>query len=95
MNIFEPKEDTVEERPLVILAHGGFYITGNKEQFDYLCTSLAKLGFVAVTIDYRKWEGDLRLNAGEIASVSFRAVSDMKAAIRYFRKNMKVGINIT
>ncbi len=40
-------------RPVVIFWYGGSWIEGNKEEYRFVGTELAKLGFVAVLPDYR------------------------------------------
>jgi poly(3-hydroxybutyrate) depolymerase len=42
-----------EQRPLVILIHGGYFIAGNYHDFNAFAEAYAKLGFVCATIDYR------------------------------------------
>ncbi|HAS46027.1 MAG TPA: hypothetical protein DCS93_36430 [Microscillaceae bacterium] len=89
MNIFEPVNDQVMNRPLVVLAHGGGFAEGSKEDFDSLATSLAQSGYVAATIQYRLLAGDnARL---QIAVVD--AVHDMRAAVRFFTKDNQYNID--
>ncbi|HOY06801.1 MAG TPA: alpha/beta hydrolase [Saprospiraceae bacterium] len=42
-----------EQRPLVILIHGGYFIAGSYHDFNAFAEAYAKLGFVCATIDYR------------------------------------------
>lgn len=42
-----------ERRPLVVLFHGGFFISGSLTDFVPLAQELAKAGFIAATVDYR------------------------------------------
>ena len=89
MNIFEPTNDQVLNRPLVILAHGGGFTEGTKEDFDSLATSLAQSGYVAATIGYRLLAGDqANLQTGVID-----AVHDMRAAVRFFTKDTQYNID--
>lgn len=87
LDIYMPSNDTEESRPLVILAHGGYFLFGDKLEFEEECTMLAKSGYVAVSIDYRL------IDVEETEFVSKRAVmdavNDMKAAVRFFRKDAK------
>lgn len=80
MNIFEPANDTIDSRPLIILAHGGGFTEGAKEDFNELAQSMARAGFVAATIGYRL----LNDPAGELQFAVVDAVQDMKAAVRFF-----------
>ncbi|MEL6866520.1 MAG: alpha/beta hydrolase [Bacteroidota bacterium] len=90
MNIYEPANDTETNRPLIILAHGGGFAEGAKEDFDGLAQKFAKAGYVAATISYRL--------IGGVADPSLQkavvdAVQDMKAAVRYFTIDNKFNIN--
>jgi acetyl esterase/lipase len=57
MDIYSPKDDTENKRAAVIVAHGGSFVAGAKDDKDQksiaYCNSLATRGFVAVSIDYR------------------------------------------
>ncbi|OJJ19354.1 hypothetical protein BKI52_21320 [marine bacterium AO1-C] len=89
MNIFEPANDQVMNRPLVILAHGGGFAEGSKEDFDSLATSLAQSGYVAATMSYRLLAGD---NAS-LQKAVVDAVHDMRAAVRFFTKDTQYNID--
>ncbi len=90
MDVYEPAGDTAEDRPLVIMAHGGSFIFGTREN-PYMvesCTEFAKRGYVAASISYSLWP----LLAGipdsiELLGVVVNAVGDMKTSIRYFRQD--------
>lgn len=83
MDVYEPVGDVHEQRPVIIFAFGGSFIVGSRGQMASLCEQFAKKGYVAATIDYRL--GFLGTNEEAVAGAVMRAVSDMKAAIRYFR----------
>ncbi|MCE5224158.1 alpha/beta hydrolase [bacterium] len=51
--VVEPKGDSLEKRPMVIWIHGGGFISGKKERMLGRCIAYAKMGYVAVTIQYR------------------------------------------
>ncbi|MBI3500226.1 MAG: T9SS type A sorting domain-containing protein [Bacteroidetes bacterium] len=88
MDVYEPSGDVAPKRPLIIFAHGGGFVLGSKtDQYaiDY-CTAFAKRGYVAVSIDYRMgmaWPA----TAKDFESATWRAMQDMKSAIRFFRKD--------
>lgn len=88
MNIYEPSNDTLTARPLVILAHGGGFAEGEKEDFNELAEELARSGYVAATISYRLLKGD-----GELKFAIVDAVQDMKAAVRFFTIDNKYEID--
>lgn len=83
LDVYEPEGDNLDKRPLVIMQFGGAYIFGNKEHADVVawCDSLARYGYVAVSINYR-----LALNPlseGSAIRAMYRGVQDTRAAIRY------------
>lgn len=88
MDIYEPTGDVAPQRPLIIFAHGGAFLLGSKtDQYAVdFCAAFAKRGYVAVSIDYRMgmaWP----TTAQDFESATWRAMQDMKAAIRFFRKD--------
>lgn len=92
MDIYEPKNDTLSQRPLIILAHGGGF-TGlldkrNVWSIDQLCRRFAGMGYVTATIDYREgFFPDISNPVKAAREAVIRAVHDMKASIRFFRKD--------
>ena len=92
MDIYQPSNDTTTNRPLLIFAHGGTFVAGNKNNptMVSLCEAFAKRGYVTASIQYRLTSAlNLLLpNAYDIFSQTvLNAVSDMKAAVRFFRKD--------
>ena len=88
MDVYMPVGDTATNRPVIVIAHGGFFLTGNNEQFDVvpLCEDFAKMGYVAVSISYRLGI-DNWLNLQEsMQEAVLRGMHDGKAAVRYLRK---------
>lgn len=85
--------DPLNKRPLVILAHGGGFWGGEKENMDYIIQHLAQKGFVAATINYRKgWDayGDPENCDGDGVSMYqaiYKAMQDVQAAVRYIVTN--------
>ena len=58
MTIYQPHGDVYGSRPLIILGHGGSFITGNGDRTNdptiiKLCNNFAQRGYVVVSIDYR------------------------------------------
>lgn len=86
MDIYEPEGDDAEARPLIVFAHGGSFIGGNKSNMEFLCEDFAKRGFVTATIDYRLIDGFF-FDSIRIVEVVVAAMSDMKASVRYFRED--------
>lgn len=91
MDIYTPNRDSLEKRPLVIFAHGGGYVQGDKADMDFSCQQFVRKGFVTATIQYRlipyKYISDPQNMMNEIV----KAMSDMKAAIRFFRESVAKG----
>ncbi len=83
MNVYEPMGDTRAKRPVVFMSFGGAYIIGNKNHEDMKawCDSLARYGYVAVSLDYRL--GLNALSEGSAIRAMYRGVQDTRAAIRY------------
>ncbi len=88
LDFYEPNGDTSTARPLIIWAHGGSFLFGSKADGDVveLSNRFAKKGFVCVSIDYRLGMG-FPFNQANATKAVFRAVQDMKAAVRFFYKD--------
>ncbi|MFN8310075.1 MAG: T9SS type A sorting domain-containing protein, partial [Chitinophagales bacterium] len=97
MDVYEPQGDTATHRPVIILGHAGSYLSlyawGTKEQYSVveLCNRFAKLGYVAVSINYRLgWSAgssDAETREKTIINAVYRAMQDFKTCIRYFKKD--------
>ncbi len=76
--------DPLAKRPLVILVHGGGYVSGNKSDLDYYAMKLAKAGYVVANIDYRQgWEQGQGLCNGDtlqLKNAMYRGIQDLNAA---------------
>lgn len=90
LDVYEPENDTLEARPLIIFAFPGGFITGTRQDADVviLCERFAKRGYVTASIDYRL-SPTLLFNQNErfLYLSILKAVHDMKAAIRFFRQD--------
>ena len=94
MDIYEPAEDTVTNRPVIIFIHPGAFFTGNNEVDDMvsLANSSAERGYLSASITYRLGLNVLSNYSGERAV--YRSVQDLSAAIRYLRENhLQYGID--
>lgn len=86
VHVYEADGDTVSNRPLIILAHGGAFLFGNKTDMRSLCEEYARHGYVCASIDYRLYPILLGFpDSAKVVEIAFNAISDMKAAVRYFR----------
>lgn len=94
LDVYMPEGDTDTDRPLILLAHGGSFVVGDKTDLAAQCEALAKLGYVAATMQYRLLEvsGSVLMDLeGSFKKEVVRAVHDMRAAVRYFRKSVDEG----
>ena len=86
MDIYEPANDTLDRRPVIIFAHSGAFSLEVKEADDMvdLAIASAKRGYVAVSMNYRLHLNILSSYSGERAV--YRGVQDASAVIRYLRE---------
>lgn len=89
MDIYIPKADTLEKRPLIMLIHGGAFFIGDKATIPYQkwCTHFASLGYVCVSINYRM---GFRVNSKAILRTAYQATQDAHAAMRYLLSKREV-----
>jgi para-nitrobenzyl esterase len=93
MDIYQPAGDTVKRRPLVIFAHqGGFFLGSKTDPYMVaICTRMARLGYVAASIDYRLGFAVTGLaspaDTAGVAQAAIRGMQDMRAAVRFFRND--------
>lgn len=85
-DFYEPMNDDIEKRPLVLMFCGGDFQKGDKKDSEVKtwCDSLATYGFTCAAVNYR-----LGYNPKMVASVEraiYRSVQDVRAAIRYFKE---------
>lgn len=52
LDIYYPK-DTKEPRPTIVSVHGGAWVYGTKEVYQFYCMDLARRGFTVVNFNYR------------------------------------------
>ncbi|HMN05855.1 MAG TPA: carboxylesterase family protein [Flavobacteriales bacterium] len=86
MDIYAPANDTLQKRPVVVMAFGGSFVTGSRADMAGLGGMLARMGYVAVAIDYRV--GFFLPNSNTTMHAVQRCVHDMKGAIRFLRKTV-------
>lgn len=89
MDVYQPAGDNISARPVVILAHGGSFMFGDRADMKRWCELLAKKGYVAASIDYRLFPVfplDIP-DSTEIFDTAVKAVGDLKCAVRFFRED--------
>jgi para-nitrobenzyl esterase len=92
LDVHMPKNDTVTNRPLIILAHGGNFLSGSKTGGDVIqfCNDLSQMGYVVASIDYRVGMTNFPFpgpDSTDATEAVMRAVQDAKAAVRFFKKD--------
>lgn len=94
-DVYQPVGDNVTNRAAVIVAHGGFFLSGSKTGADVvpICERLAKMGYVAISIEYRLGVTVTANLAGPMTEAVMRGVQDGKAAVRFLRKTVAVDGN--
>ena len=102
MDVYQPKNDTMSERPLVLLWHSGTFLpfpqnlqsngTLRDSAVIDVATKLAQRGYVVASCDYRLgWDPqaptqDLRKIG--IMNAAYRAIQDARTAIRFFKMDV-------
>lgn len=87
MDIYEPSGDVALVRPTIVLAFEGSFIGGARQDLSWLCDFYTKRGFVTVTFDYRLFDLFAIPTATQTQDVMIKAVSDMKAAVRFLKED--------
>jgi para-nitrobenzyl esterase len=88
MDIYAPNNDPSISRPVMILAFGGSFIFGTRADMEATAREFATRGYVAASIDYRLHSILQGLpDSTQYFAIVARAMQDMKASIRWFRKN--------
>lgn len=86
MDIYTPEDNQQNiVRPLIVFAHSGAFIGGERSEMEDLCIRMAERGYVAATIDYRL----LNILNGipdslKSMDIAIKASHDMKASLRWF-----------
>lgn len=91
LDVYTPAGDTETMRPLVIMVHGGSFVSGSKNGPDVvpLANDFARMGYTTASIQYRlgiPLTLALTLPATEAV---VRGYHDFKAAVRFFRKSVE------
>lgn len=85
MDVYQPVGDVLPNRPVVIVAFGGSFISGSRADVAPLCIAFAKLGFVAVAPDYRV--GFFFPNIATTTKAVMRCAHDLRGCIRFLHKS--------
>ena len=91
VDVYEPYGDVEENRPMILLAHGGAFldvVDQTSIEVVKMCQTLSKMGYVCASFDYREEANPIVLSFPErMIKAVFRSVQDGKAAVRYFKKS--------
>lgn len=87
LDLYLPDTDTLTKRPAIVMAFGGAFLLGWKQQPQLVdfCNALASRGYVVASIDYRL--GFNPANTNTAIRAVYRAAQDLKAAIRFLKLN--------
>jgi len=88
-DLYEPKDDTAQNRPLIIWMHGGGFKLGSKHAkgIRIWSRSFAKRGYVSAGLNYRLSKHNPLFNFTELKRSCYDAVQDVNEAIAFFKKN--------
>jgi dipeptidyl aminopeptidase/acylaminoacyl peptidase len=90
LDLYQPTGDTIAKRPALVWVHGGGFTSGDKASGRARATFFARLGYVAVSINYRLLSpggcaGDSDSDICRNAAIA--AQHDAQAAVRWLRAN--------
>ncbi|MFK7785057.1 MAG: T9SS type A sorting domain-containing protein [Crocinitomicaceae bacterium] len=100
MDVYEPAGDSITDRPLILLMHGGNYLpryinqlpTGDKSDSAVveLANRFSRMGYVVAVPSYRQgWnpQGTQDERSTTYINAIYRGIQDVKTCIRYFRSD--------
>ena len=94
-DVYEPYGDTLSERPVMLLIHGGAYLKlldQNSPDIVLMCDYFAKRGYVTVSIDYRQESNFLSiLSAENMTKAVARALIDTRDAVDHLMRTYTNG----
>lgn len=97
LDFYEPANDAMAYRPLVITVFGGSFVAGHRKWVDMTtyADSLVRLGYVVASIDYRLLS-IFQVTTQNLIRGSYAAAQDINAAIRFFKSNYEpYGVDTT
>ncbi|QQS29960.1 MAG: carboxylesterase family protein [Sphingobacteriales bacterium] len=85
LDLYLPDADTLTKRPAIVMAFGGAFLVGWKQQPQLVdfCNAMARRGYVVAAIDYRL--GFNIANTNSAVRAVYRAAQDLKAAVRFLK----------
>ncbi|MEO0785361.1 MAG: cadherin domain-containing protein [Pseudomonadota bacterium] len=86
MDIYSPAGDSETQRPVILVAFGGGFVSGDKADVAGLASNFAERGYVAAAIDYRILSGQPS-DGNELLEAGLAATHDLFGAVRFFRED--------
>lgn len=88
-DFYEPANDNISNRPLIIYVHGGGFTSGSRSypSVKSICRRMANKGYAVANIDYRLDPNFDLYNSNSDRRAMTDAMHDAKQAIRYFKAN--------
>lgn len=98
VRITESLENSCEQRPLILLIHGGGFSAGSPTVMDSVATEFARRGYLSASIKYRLgFQGPTLtcpMDTVELIRAWYRATQDAKSAVRWFKeRHIQFGID--
>lgn len=94
LDLYQPRDDDAASRPAVVWVHGGGFSGGDKRTgpSPVLADSFARLGYVAVSIDYRVRPGLVCFGAAPMSDpacldAAKASADDAREAVQWLRSN--------
>jgi poly(3-hydroxybutyrate) depolymerase len=90
LDFYEPANDPIAQRPLIILVHGGSFISGSKTDDPAVtehCIAFAKMGYATASINYTLGFDQFPPGQESAVRTVYRAARELKTAVRFFRKD--------
>jgi carboxylesterase type B len=97
LDVYEPTDDTLDNRPAIVWVHGGGFANGDKTSQEIVeeATTFAKKGYVNVSINYRLVPGGCFPVTAACLTAIVDAKHDAQAAVRFLRANASTyGIDV-
>ena len=90
LDLFRSARTPAKDAPVVVLLHGGGFVTGDRKQMRPLSEELARAGFLVATIDYRLVPDARNRGAGiasdaDLIPASAEAEADAEKAMLWIR----------
>jgi len=88
-DLYEPANDTVTHRPLMIWMHGGGFKFGSRRAAGtkLWCRTFAQRGYICAAIDYRLGGNKFKFKFDELVGNCDQAMQDVRKAILFFKAN--------